>query len=230
MTGTVTVRGARIRTGSRQHVSLIMRKMQVSGTRQIAALSRMLFGRSSEKTRPAPGSEDPAAGPGGSEVPDELGLPGRSGRPARRGQRPGSRGHGRRDYSHLDTREAAEAVCRQAVWSNRVDTLQHLAQHPRPEVREVALTAFGIQREHDLVDAGQPALALLDDLRFERAGPDPGARRSQRDRWRRSARSSTGRRCECCPTRHRPDRVWHSRGARSSPRSTRFPEPPSSAA
>ncbi|GGT84747.1 hypothetical protein GCM10010289_00330 [Streptomyces violascens] len=30
------------------------------------------------------------------------------------------------------------------------------------------------QREHHLVDAGQPALTLLDDLRLERAGHVPG--------------------------------------------------------
>ena len=77
---------------------------------QVAVLSRMLFGRSSEKNRPAPGAEDGAAEPGGSPVPDGRYLPGQGGQPARRGQRPGSRGPGRRDYSHLDTREQIHDV------------------------------------------------------------------------------------------------------------------------
>jgi Transposase C of IS166 homeodomain len=75
---------------------------------QVAVLSRMLFGRSSEKQDP-----DPSAGAGegaDQQVPD-------GGRPGKGGQRPGSVGHGRRDYSHLDTREEihdvpdAERVC-----------------------------------------------------------------------------------------------------------------------
>lgn len=85
---------------------------------QVAVLSRMLFGRSSEKN----GSLTPGADGGSGEAAD--GKPGkapdggRSGEAGRkRGQRPGSKGHGRRDYSHLDTREEvhdlpeAERVC-----------------------------------------------------------------------------------------------------------------------
>ncbi|MEX5637584.1 hypothetical protein [Parafrankia sp. FMc2] len=57
----------------------------------------MLFGRSSEKRRPSPGVRDGAE--------NQLrGEPG-GGEPGKRGQRRGSKGHGRRDYSHLDTRE-----------------------------------------------------------------------------------------------------------------------------
>jgi hypothetical protein len=37
---------------------------------------------------------------------------------------------------------AAELVCRQAVWSERVDTLRQLARHPGAEVRQVALTGL----------------------------------------------------------------------------------------
>jgi hypothetical protein len=37
---------------------------------------------------------------------------------------------------------AAEAVCRQAVWSRQIDTLRRLAHHPRTEVRVVALTGL----------------------------------------------------------------------------------------
>ena len=75
---------------------------------QVAVLSRMLFGQSSEKGR---GSPDQGAL---SEEPDSrggAGRPGGPGGPARtRGQRPGSKGHGRRDYSHLDTREEVHDV------------------------------------------------------------------------------------------------------------------------
>ena len=63
---------------------------------QVAVLSRMLFGRSSEKARSTPGPDDAAARPDGREA---------NHRPVRRGQRWGSTGHGRRDYSHLETRE-----------------------------------------------------------------------------------------------------------------------------
>jgi hypothetical protein len=34
--------------------------------------------------------------------------------------------------------------------------------------------ALGIQRQHDLIDPGQPPLPLLDDLRLERALPVAG--------------------------------------------------------
>ena len=46
--------------------------------------------------------------------------------------------------------KAAEAVCRQAVWSDRVAALRRLARHPRTEVREqalVGLTRLGRQAE-----------------------------------------------------------------------------------
>ncbi len=75
---------------------------------QVAVLSRMLFGQSSEKT--GSGSDgDPAVGaePGGSERPDAADGAG----PVRaRGQRPGSKGHGRRDYSGLETAEEVHDV------------------------------------------------------------------------------------------------------------------------
>jgi transposase len=76
---------------------------------QVVTLSRMLFGRSSEKGgaggpaggdeggRPARGSDDGRAGSGRA-----------GGR--RRGQRPGSAGHGRRGYDHLDTEEQVHDV------------------------------------------------------------------------------------------------------------------------
>jgi transposase len=81
---------------------------------QVAVLSRMLFGRSSEKTNPVP---DQGAEAGEPDRPDTRGARGRDEPERKRGQRPGSKGHGRRDYSHLDTREeihdvpAGQRVC-----------------------------------------------------------------------------------------------------------------------
>jgi transposase len=74
---------------------------------QVAVLSRMLFGRSSEKSR-RPGA-DPAADVG--SVGGDVGQAGGSAVGKRaRGQQPGSRGHGRRDYSHLETEEVVHDV------------------------------------------------------------------------------------------------------------------------
>ena len=80
---------------------------------QVAVLSRMLFGQSSEKTRSGSDGDRAAGGEqsAGSERPEGVG-------PVRaRGQQPGSKGHGRRDYSHLETAEeihdvpAGQRVC-----------------------------------------------------------------------------------------------------------------------
>jgi transposase len=70
---------------------------------QVAVLSRMLFGQSSEKSRPGSGGD---AGQSGG-VPDPAGSG--VGKPAR-GQQRGGRGHGRRDYSHLETEEVVHDV------------------------------------------------------------------------------------------------------------------------
>lgn len=74
---------------------------------QVAVLSRMLFGRSTEKTSAGGGGPQGAEGAGeqgdGGDTGDEQDRP-------KRGQRPGSRGHGRRDYSHLDSREQIHDV------------------------------------------------------------------------------------------------------------------------
>lgn len=70
---------------------------------QVAVLSRMLFGRSSEKDSPSSGAgEEPAD----QRAPDTGDVR----EPGRRGQRRGSKGHGRRDYSRLDTREEIHEV------------------------------------------------------------------------------------------------------------------------
>ena len=71
---------------------------------KVATLTKLVFGASSEKKK------SPAGSPAG-----DTGGGGGSGR--RRGQQPGSRGHGRRDYSDLETDEeihdvpADERVC-----------------------------------------------------------------------------------------------------------------------
>jgi transposase len=79
---------------------------------QVAVLSRMLFGQSTERTRHG-GAGDPA----GDESPGEPGGPDRGGLARRRGARPGNKGHGRRDYPGLGSREeihdvpAGQRVC-----------------------------------------------------------------------------------------------------------------------
>jgi transposase len=74
---------------------------------QVAVLSRMLFGRSSEKVSPIP---DRGAETGEPDRPDTWGPRDRDEPERKRGQRPGGKGHGRRDYSHLDTREEIHDV------------------------------------------------------------------------------------------------------------------------
>ena len=59
-------------------------------TEQVATLSKMLFGQSSEKKPPSPTS--PFANTGNEQT-------------RKRGQQPGSKGHGRRDYAHLETKD-----------------------------------------------------------------------------------------------------------------------------
>ncbi|MFZ0160559.1 MAG: IS66 family transposase, partial [Kineosporiaceae bacterium] len=74
---------------------------------QVAVLSRMLFGRSSEKA--GAGADCGDAAQDGDEQVDDGDGDGEQDRP-KRGQRPGSTGHGRRDYSHLDSREEIHDV------------------------------------------------------------------------------------------------------------------------
>ncbi len=78
---------------------------------KVSVLARLAFGKSSEKAKPSPVGEDtgdPQAGdsPGGQ---------------AKRGRRPrrGSGRHGRRDYSHLPTREEIHDVPPGAVHPRR---------------------------------------------------------------------------------------------------------------
>jgi transposase len=73
---------------------------------QVAVLSRMLFGRSSEKTPAGGGGLD---GPGEADQQGDTGGGAENARP-KRGQRPGSTGHGRRDYSQLASREQIHDV------------------------------------------------------------------------------------------------------------------------
>jgi transposase len=69
-------------------------------TEKVTVLARLAFGTSSEKAaaKPTPDEDDPAGGQAGGQ--EKRG----------RGQRRGSRGHGRRDYSHLPTREEIHDV------------------------------------------------------------------------------------------------------------------------
>ncbi len=74
---------------------------------KVSVLARMAFGKSSEKkspTEPAPDAEGPGDDPGGG-----VQGGGQAEKPGR-GQRKGSRGHGRRDYSHLPGREEIHDV------------------------------------------------------------------------------------------------------------------------
>lgn len=78
-------------------------------TEKVTTLTRLLFGDSSEKQSPRSGRDDGDGG-GGRPDADESAV-------RRRGQRPGGRGHGRRDYSGLETVEeihdlpAEQRVC-----------------------------------------------------------------------------------------------------------------------
>src|SRR4051794_5840826 len=83
---------------------------------KVAELARLAFGKSSEKTSARQRAEQTAGegGPDGAGAGRQVGdLPSGRGR----GQQKGSRGHGRRDYSHLPTEEQvrdvpeAERVC-----------------------------------------------------------------------------------------------------------------------
>ena len=67
---------------------------------RVATLSRLAFGKSSEKKPKRAGSE-PSEGEKTADDSDAT---------RRRGQRPGSAGHGRRDYSHLPTTEVLHDV------------------------------------------------------------------------------------------------------------------------
>ncbi len=73
-------------------------KGQIAALRErVATLAKLVFGHSSEKKKPALACDQDA---GGGQDPERR----------RRGQQPGSRGHGRRDYSHLDTVEEVHDV------------------------------------------------------------------------------------------------------------------------
>ena len=70
-------------------------------TEKVSVLAKLAFGKSSEKkAKQAPGEDDPTAAQDGQDGQEKPG----------RGQRRGSRGHGRRDYSHLPTREEIHDV------------------------------------------------------------------------------------------------------------------------
>ena len=75
---------------------------------RVVTLSRMLFGKSSEKGDP--GKPDAGGGDGPAGGDDRPGGAGRTAGGRRRGQRPGSAGHGRRRHEHLDTEEQVRDI------------------------------------------------------------------------------------------------------------------------
>jgi transposase len=100
--------------------ALLKERLAVAETRlaelvaQVAVLSRLLYGRSSEKAASGSG---PVPADEGAGTRDDADSGGSAGDRPKRGQRRGGKGHGRRDYSRLDTREevhdlpAGERVC-----------------------------------------------------------------------------------------------------------------------
>ncbi len=101
-----------------ENVALRARVVELEGriaalVEQVATLSKIVFGHSSEKSASSStgqASPEDATAPNNSFIPDDESR--------KRGQRPGSKGHGRRDYSHLETQEVIhdvaddEKVCR----------------------------------------------------------------------------------------------------------------------
>jgi len=85
--------------------TLAAQREQITALKQrVVTLSRMLFGKSSEKSDPGRPDAAGGDGPAGGGV-DSPGGIGRRAGGRRRGQRPGSAGHGRRRHEHLDTEE-----------------------------------------------------------------------------------------------------------------------------
>ena len=76
----------------------------IAATEKVATLSKLCFGTSSEKKNSEPGGA--AANAGEPADPGRLRDAGRR----RRGQQPGTTGHGRRDYSGLETEEVLHDV------------------------------------------------------------------------------------------------------------------------
>jgi len=125
-------------------------------TEQVATLSRMMFGRSSERGGRGGGVGDPDC-----ELDDEAATESSDGQASdsdkpkqSKGQQRGSRGHGRRDYSHLPTVEIVHDValaqrcctccglefeCFDAEYSEQLDWQVHVTRfvHKRLRYRRV---------------------------------------------------------------------------------------------
>ena len=87
---------------------------------KVSVLARMAFGTSSEKKpKLTPGEDSPVAGGSGD------GRTGGSGKRGR-GQQHGARGHGRRDYSHLPTRE--EVLARATTMFARTRSMDDIVE------------------------------------------------------------------------------------------------------
>lgn len=80
---------------------------------RVSVLVKLAFGTSSEKAaKQTPGEVGPDADADAADAGQAGGEPEKRGR----GQRKGSRGHGRRDYSHLRTREEVHDVAEERRW------------------------------------------------------------------------------------------------------------------
>jgi len=90
-----------------ENTSLRSRVVELEGqvaalSEKVATLAKLVFGTSSEKK--------PAEPAGGSDAGNACAGPAEGGHARPRGQRPGSAGHGRRDYSGLETVEEIHDV------------------------------------------------------------------------------------------------------------------------
>ena len=80
-----------------------------SANEKIATLAKLCFGTKSEKKRTTAASDGEGAGTSAAEEPSEPATPS-GGERRRRGQQPGSAGHGRRDYGDLETEEVVHEL------------------------------------------------------------------------------------------------------------------------
>jgi len=88
--------------------TLAAQQEQIAALKQrVVTLSRILFGTSSEKSDPGNPQAGGQPASGGADSPGEGSGPARG---RRRGQRPGSAGHGRRRHEHLDSEEQVHDI------------------------------------------------------------------------------------------------------------------------
>ncbi|MDA8286363.1 MAG: IS66 family transposase [Actinomycetota bacterium] len=103
------------RTNTLEHRVVELKAELDAANEKIATLAKLCFGTKSEKRRTTTGAEGEGAGAAAAGHSAEPSAPGDERR--RRGQRPGSAGHGRRDYAELEEEEVVhdldedERVC-----------------------------------------------------------------------------------------------------------------------